>query len=91
MDDECSSAVLDEYYRPCGDLLVGPWTEGNLIAHVHDERIHAVALGCDRYGPALGDQSADFRHHYSLFFDKSTHDASKIRKIWLCKDKNSYL
>lgn len=80
VDDVAASDVLYECDCTFADLLVSPRAEDQLIAHVHDERIHAVAFGGYGYGLAFRNQSADFCHHESLVFDYRSHSGSKISK-----------
>jgi hypothetical protein len=80
VDYVTASYVFDKNHCAFPDVLIFPWTEDKLIAHMHDERVHAVAFGGYGYGLAFRNQSADFFHHYSLFFDNHTHSAPKISK-----------
>ena len=42
--------------------------ESDLVAAVHDERVHAVALDGDGHAHALGDHASDLLHHHRLFY-----------------------
>ena len=81
VDDVAASCVFDEHDSAFADLTVIPRTEGDLVAQVHDEWVHAVAFGADGHSLAFGNQSADFLHHKSLIFDNSAHLVSKIIKF----------
>ena len=81
VDDIAASCVLGKDDSTFADLIVSPRAEGDLVAQVHDERIHAVAFGADGHGLAFGNQLFDFRHHKSLVFDNSAHVVSKIIKF----------
>lgn len=63
VDYVAASDVLDKDHGAFYDVLIFPWTKCQLVAHVHDERVHAVAFGYDGHGLTFRNQFADFRHH----------------------------
>jgi hypothetical protein len=83
--------VFRKYNSTLSDVCVSPWTKDDLVAHMHDERVHAVAFGAYGHSLSFRNQSADFCHHKTLLFDDCAHTRSKISKIYLYTDKNSYL
>jgi len=86
-----ASQILYQYDCTLLYLLIRPWTQCYLVAHMHDERVHAVAFCTDGYSVAFGNQFPDFLHHDLLIFDNCTHIGPKISKICMYNDKNSYL
>ena len=63
VDYVAASGVLDKNHGALPDVFIFPWTQYQLITHVHDERVHAISFAYDRHGLAFRNQFADFRHH----------------------------
>lgn len=77
MNEEAASDIFYKHDRALFDLAVSPWTQGNLIPHMHDERIHAISFGSYGYSLSFRNQFADFLHHNSLIFDYCTHTGQR--------------
>ena len=47
--EDVASNVANKGYCTFSDVLVCPWTKGNLVAQMVEEWVHAITLGCDGY------------------------------------------
>ena len=63
VDEDVASDIAYKGYCASSDVAVSPWTEGDLIPHVEQERVHAIALRCNGYGLAFSNEFADFFVH----------------------------
>ena len=68
VDEDIASEVAYKGYCASSDVAVSPWTEGDLIPHVEQERVHAIALRCNGYGLAFSNEFADFFVHLFLVY-----------------------
>lgn len=63
VEDDVASEVAYEGYCARSDVTVCPWTQGNLIPHMKEAWVHAVAFCSDGYGLAFSNKFADFNVH----------------------------
>lgn len=68
VDEDVASDVAYKGYCASADVAVSPWAEGDLIPHMEQERVHAVALCSQRYGLAFSNEFADFFEHLFLVY-----------------------
>ena len=68
VDEDIASDVAYKGYCASSDVAVSPWTEGDLIPHMEQERVHAVALCSQGYGLAFSNEFADFLEHQFLVY-----------------------
>ena len=68
VDEDVASEVAYKGYCASTDVAVSPWPEGDLVPHVEQERVHAVALRSESYGLAFSNESADFGEHLFLVY-----------------------
>ena len=68
VDEDVASEVAYKGYCASADVAVSPWTEGDLVPHVEQERVHAIALRCNGYGLAFSNESTDFFEHLFLVY-----------------------
>lgn len=63
VDDDVASDVAYEGYSAGADIAVSPRTEGDLVSHVDDAWIHAVAGGSYGHSVAFSNEFAGFFEH----------------------------
>ena len=68
MDEDIASEVAYKGYCASSDVAVSPWSEGDLVPHMEQERVHAVALCSQGYGLAFSNEFADFFEHLFLIY-----------------------
>lgn len=68
VDQDVTSDVAYKGDSAFADVLVFPWTEGDLVAQVHQEWVHAVAFDSDGHGLPFSDESADLLVHCVLVY-----------------------
>ena len=84
--DQCNSSGLE--------IFVFPGPKCDLIPQMYHERVHAVALHCERYRMSFGNQLPDFLHHHGLFFYDCLHCLVKsccYERLCKITDKKCYL
>ena len=60
VDEDIASDVAYKGYCASSDVAVSPWSEGDLVSHMDDARIHAVADCCQGYHATFSNDFADF-------------------------------
>ena len=60
VEDDIASEVAYEGYCAGADVAVSPRAEGDLVSHMDDARIHAVADCCQGYHATFSNDFADF-------------------------------
>ena len=68
VDEDVASDVAYKGYCASADVAVTPCSEGDLVPHVEQERVHAVALCSQGYGLAFSNEFADFLEHLFLVY-----------------------
>ena len=77
MDDVVTFGVLDQHYGSFTDILILPWTKYDNVTKMHDERVHAVALGRQFDCTAFRYQSPDLFHHNFRVYNYRAHVVQK--------------
>lgn len=60
--------VADESHSSRAKVFLLPWTEGQLVAKVNHEGVHAVALHSECDSLSFLDQSPDLFHHNGFIY-----------------------
>ena len=63
MDQDIASDVTYQGYCASAYVAVCPWTQGDLVAKMYEEWIHAVAFDSKGHGAAFSNEFADFFVH----------------------------
>ena len=68
MDQDITSDVAYQGYCASAYVAVCPWTQGDLVAKMYEEWIHAVALCCKGHSLAFSNKFADLLVHLFLIY-----------------------
>lgn len=68
VDQDIAPYVAHEGHCAFTDVLIGPWTKGDLVSQMEQERVHAVTFRCEGNARSFSNQFADFDEHNLLVY-----------------------